>query len=162
MKNIFRVISPPSILFISRPIKQVCINIMFKLGYKFYTGDHHHHQRVLHKDTNSGTAAVLPKGRSSTANSGTKIVVLKGMNKCGSFLSLCAPHSLFSIWTDLKKSEKIVGAPAWSCGMRIWLPRPSELHHRAEYQFHKVFYKIRDPEIPITLRQIKDVITKIN
>ena len=36
---------------------------------------------------NSGTkAAVLPKGRSSTANSGTKFTVLLGMNRCGNFL----------------------------------------------------------------------------
>ena len=45
---------------------------------------------------NSGTkAAVLHKGRSSTANSGTKVAVLLGINSCGSFLSLSAPHSLF-------------------------------------------------------------------
>ena len=40
----------------------------------------HHHQSVLHKGrtftANSGTkTAVLPKGRSSTANSGTKVAV---------------------------------------------------------------------------------------
>ena len=41
--------------------------------------------------------AVLPKGRSYTANSGNKIEVLLGMNRCGSFPLLSAPHSLFSI-----------------------------------------------------------------
>ena len=40
--------------------------------------------------------AVLSKGRSSTANSGTKGAVL-----------LFAHHSSFNIWTDLKRSEKI-------------------------------------------------------
>ena len=34
-----------------------------------------------------------------------------GFNRCGSFPLLSAPHSLFSIWTDLKRSEKIPGAP---------------------------------------------------
>ena len=35
---------------------------------------------------NSGTkAAVLPKGRSCIANSGTKVAVSLGMNRCGSF-----------------------------------------------------------------------------
>ena len=46
---------------------------------------------------NSGTkAAVLPKGRSSIANSGTKIAVLLGMNRCGtgSFPLVSASHSL--------------------------------------------------------------------
>ena len=47
---------------------------------------------------NSGTkAAILPKGRSSTANSGTYVAVLLGMNRCGSFPLLSAPHSLLSI-----------------------------------------------------------------
>ena len=39
--------------------------------------------------------------KSSTANSGTKVAVLLGMNKCGSFPLLSAPRFLFSIWTDL-------------------------------------------------------------
>ena len=30
------------------------------------------------------------------------------MNRCGSFPLLSAPHSLFSFWTDLKRSEKII------------------------------------------------------
>ena len=37
-------------------------------------------------------------------NSGTKAAVLLGMNSCGRFLLLSAPHFLFSIWTDLKRS----------------------------------------------------------
>ena len=41
--------------------------------------------------------SVLPKGRSSTANSGTKVAVLLGMNRCGSFPLLSALHSLFGI-----------------------------------------------------------------
>ena len=45
---------------------------------------------------NSGTkAAVLRKGWSSIANSETKIAVLLGMTRCGSFPLLSASHSLF-------------------------------------------------------------------
>ena len=92
-----------------------------------------HHQSVLPKGrcftANWGTkAAVLPKGRSSTANSGTKVAVLLGMNRCGSFPLLSAPHFVFNIWTDLKRSEKIPGAPAWRRGEWIWLTGPSALH----------------------------------
>ena len=67
-----------------------------------------------HTAKNSGTkAAVLQKGRSSTANSGTQAAVLLGMDRCDSFPLLSALHSLFNILTDLKFSEKISGAPAW-------------------------------------------------
>ena len=78
-----------------------------------------------------------PKGRSSTANSGTKVTVLRGINKCGSFPLLSAPHSLslFSIWTDLKRSENIPEAPT-----------------RLNISSIRVFDLIMDPEIPITLR----------
>ena len=78
---------------------------------------------------NSGTkAAVLLKARSSTANSGTRAAVLLGMDRCGSLPLLSAPHSLFSIWTDLKRTEKIPGAPMWRLGEWIGLTGPSGLH----------------------------------
>ena len=80
-------------------------------------------------NANSGTkVAVLLKGRYSTANSGTQAAVLLGMDRCSSFPLLSAPHSLFSIWTDLKRSEKIPGAPARRWGEWIWLTGPSGLH----------------------------------
>ena len=47
------------------------------------------------------------KGRSSTANSGTKAAILPGMNSCSSFPLLSAPHSLFSIWTDLGTNMEV-------------------------------------------------------
>ena len=61
------------------------------------------------------------EGRSSTANSGTKAVVLPEIDRCGSFPLLSVPHSLFSIRTVLKISEKIPGAPTWRWGEEIWL-----------------------------------------
>ena len=62
----------------------------------------HRHQSVLPKgrsfSANSGTkAAVPPKGRSITANSETLVAVLLGMNGCRSFPLLSVLHSLFSI-----------------------------------------------------------------
>ena len=95
-----------------------------------------HHQSVQPKGryftANPGTkAAVMPKGRFATANSGTKVAVLLGVNRCGSFPLLSAPHSLFSIWTDLQRFEKIPGAPAWRWGEWIWLTGPSGLHRNS-------------------------------
>ena len=79
-----------------------------------------------------------------------------GLNRCGSFPLLFAPHSLFSIWTDLKRSQKIPGAPAWRRGEWIWLTGPSGLHQNSPQGSNissiMVFDQIRDPEIPITLR----------
>ena len=65
---------------------------------------------------------VLPKGRSFTSSAGTYAAVLlkaglppqteeprlqfyQGLNRCGSFPLLSAPHSLFSIWIDFKRSQ---------------------------------------------------------
>ena len=39
----------------------------------------------------------------------------------GSFPLLSAPHSLFNMWTDLKRCEKIPGAPTWRWREWIWL-----------------------------------------
>ena len=76
-------------------------------GYRSYTAD------AGNKDLSSAL------GRSFTANSGNKVVVLQGINRCGSFLLLSAPHS-----------EKIPGAPAWRWVERIWLTGPSGFHHK--------------------------------
>ena len=80
------------------------------------------------------------------------------MDRCGSFPLLSAPHSLFSIWTDLKRSEKIPGAPAWRWGEWIWLTVPSRLHWNSpqglNISYIRVFDQIRYPEIPITLRPL--------
>ena len=113
---------------------------------------------VLHKGrsstASSGTkVAVLPKGRSSTTNSGTTVAVLLGMNRCSSSPLLSAPHSLFSIWTDLERSFRstIVEVKEW-----MWLSGPSGLHRNLPQGLNisstRGFDQIRDPEIPITLR----------
>ena len=103
----------------------------------------------------------LPKGRSFTANSGTKAPVL---SKCRSSIANTGTQgcvfSLSSIWTDLKRSEKIQEAPAWRWGEWIWLTGPSGLHRNSPQLLNissiRVFDKITDPEIPITLRPQSD------
>ena len=108
---------------------------------------YYHHQcsaqgQVFH--CISGTkAAVLHKGSSSNSNSGTKFAVLLWINRCSSFLLLSAPHSLFSIWTDLKRSEKIPGAPTWRWEEWIWLRALRTLPKfttGVKYQFHQGFW----------------------
>ena len=92
---------------------------------------------------------------SSIPNSGTKAAVLPGMNKCNSFPLLSATHSLFSTWTDLKRSETIPGATSWRCGEWIWLTGSSGLHRNSPQGLNissiRVYDEIRVPEIPITL-----------
>ena len=80
----------------------------------------------------SAKAAVLPKGMFSTANLGTKIAVLLWMNRYDSFPLLSIPHSLFSIWTDLKKYEKIPRAPSWRWGEWFWLTGPAGLNRNSQ------------------------------
>ena len=98
------------------------------------------------------------EGRSSIANSGTKVAVLLGMGRYGSFPLLSAPHSLFSIYGDLKRSEKIPWAPTWGWGEWIWLTGPSGLHRNSPKRLNissiRVFDQIRDLEIPITINLI--------
>ena len=79
-----------------------------------------------------------------------------GVDRCGSFSLFSARHSLFIIWTDVKRSEKIPGAPTWRWGERIWLTGPSGLHRNSPQGLNigsiRVFDQIRDLEIPINLR----------
>ena len=80
----------------------------------------------------------------------------KRVNRCGRFPLLSAPHSLFSIWTDLKRSEKTPGAPTKSWGEWIWLTGSSGLHRNSPQVLNissiRIFNQSRDPEIPINLR----------
>ena len=80
----------------------------------------------------------------------------QGLNRCGSFPLLSAPHSIFSILTNLKKSEKTPWASTWRWGEWIWQNGPSGLRWKSPQGLNissiRVFDQIRDPEIPITLR----------
>ena len=93
-------------------------------------------------------APILPKDRSSTANSETKIAVLLEMSRCGSFPLLSVLLFLFSIWSGLKRSENIPGAPAWRWARRIWLTGTSGRHRRVFIiSSISIFDQIRDTEI---------------
>ena len=151
----------------------LCLNLVIQFFYitiiirvfcqkgKFFSANSGTKATVLPKGrsftANSGIkAGVLTKGRSSTANSGTKVAVLLGTNRYTSFLLLSATHCLFSIWTDLKRSEKISGAPSWRWGEWIWLTGPSGLHRNSPQGLNiisiRVFDQNRDPEFTITFR----------
>ena len=67
-----------------------------------------------------------------------------GMNGCCSFPLLTAPQSLFSSWTDLKRSEKILGTPACSWGECIWLSGPSGLHRSSPQRLNISSIKVFD------------------
>ena len=127
--------------------------------WSIYT--HHHHHNGLPKGrsftANSVTkSAVLPKSRSPTENPGTKVAILPG--KFVVVASRCFPHpslSLFSIWTDLKSSETIPGAPTWRRGEWICVTGPSRRHRKSPQGLNissiKVFNRIRYPDISIIL-----------
>ena len=87
------------------------------------------------------------------------------MNRCGSFPLHSVPHSLFSIWTNIKRSVKIPGALAWRWVEWIWLTGPSGLHRNSQQGLNissiRVFDQIRDPEIPITLHDSDNIVTVI-
>ena len=95
--------------------------------------------------------AVVSEDRPSTANSGTKVAILLGINRYSSFPLLFVPHCLFSIWTYLKRFEKISGAPTWRWGEWIWLTGPSGFHRNSPQGLNissiRVSDQIRDPEI---------------
>ena len=86
--------------------------------------------QVFHcKPRNQGCSSA--QGRSYSTSSGTKIAVLLWINGCGRFPLLSAPQSLFSMKTDLKRSEKIQKATAWRSGEWIWLTGPSGFHQNS-------------------------------
>ena len=126
---------------------------------------------VLHKGRpfiviSDTKAASLHKCRSSTANSGTNVAVLLGINRCGSFPLLSAPHSLLSTWTDFKRSEKIPGAPAWRWGEWIWLTGPSGFYGNSPQGLNissiRVFWPDQRSRNPNHPSPPKNKILKIN
>ena len=65
------------------------------------------------------------------------------LNRCFSFPLLSAPYSLFSIWTDLKRSEKIPRAPREGESMDLtnWtLWTSPKFTTEVKYQFHQGFW----------------------
>ena len=89
------------------------------------------------------------------------------MNKCGSFPLFSAPHSLFSIWTNLKRSEKIPGAPAWRWGKWVllytWALQTSpKFTTGIKYQLHQDFWpdqRSRNPNHPSSHLKYSNMLT---
>ena len=121
-------------IYICIKLKWITPEDLYYLAYHHHHHHHHHECSVQGQvfTTNPGTeVAVLCKGRSSTANSGIKVAVLLGINIYGSFLLLLPHDSLFSIWTDLRRSGKITGEPTRRWGEWIWLTGSSGLHRNS-------------------------------
>ena len=74
-------------------------------------------------------------------NSRTKLALLLGMNRCGSFPLFSAPHILFRMW-----------------GECIWQTRPSGLRRNSPHGLNissiKVLHQFRYPEIQSPLASI--------
>ena len=64
------------------------------------------------------------------------------MNRCGSFPLLSAPHFLFSIWTNIERPEKILGAPLWRCREWIWLTGPLCVHRNSPHGLNISFINV--------------------
>ena len=79
----------------------------------------------------------------------------QGLNRCGSFPLLSTPHTLFSIWTDLKRSSGTNGEVR-RVDLANWALRTSPKFSTEVKWAIRVFDQIRDPEIPITLRLLLD------
>ena len=96
--------------------------------------------------------AVLPKAVLPPQTQEPRLQFYQGLNRCDSFPLISAPHSLFSFWTDLKRSGKIPGAPTRRWGEWIWLTGLSGLHQNSPQGFNissiRDCDQIRDSEIP--------------
>ena len=110
--------------------------------------EYHHHHSVVPKGrsftANSGTkAAFLPKGRSSTANSGTKVAVLLGWT--GAVASHCFLHPTLSLASeqtlkDLKRSQR-PSMKVRRVDLVNWALRTSpKFTIGIKYQFHQGFW----------------------
>ena len=104
------------------------------------------HRTVLPKGrsftANSGTkAAVLSKGRSFTTNSRTQVAVLLRMDRCGSFLLLSTPLSLSLASEQTLKdprgiSVKVRRVDLVNCALRT----SPKFTIGVKYQFHQGFW----------------------
>ena len=117
---------------------------------------------------------VLPKGRCINARTGTyaavlpkadlppharelRLLVYQGVDRCGSFPLLSAPHSLFSIWTDLQISQGH-NVVVRRVDLANWALRTSpKFITEVKYQFHRRFWPDRKsgnhnhPSLPYTV-----------
>ena len=105
---------------------------LLQKNFECFTSNPHHHHHHHHNHEYYAQRQIL---HCKLRNLGCSLL---GMDRCGSFPLLSAPPSLFSIWTDLKRSEKIPGAPTWRWGEWIWLTGPSGLHRNSPHRLISV------------------------
>ena len=154
MCNIFRIIK--YIFIVHYCISSPCAKFPYKIMLSssvFSTQGQVFHCKLRHQGCSSVQRQVFyPQTQAP------RVAALLWMNRCGSFLILSALHSLFSVWTDLKRSEKIPGALAWRCGEWIWLNGLSGLHRNSPQELNiisiRVSDRIKDLEIPINIKEI--------
>ena len=125
-----------------------------------YSYHHHHHQSVLPKGrsftANAGTKdAVLSKGKPSTANSETKVAILLWINRCGNFSLLSTPT--LSLASEKALKDLKISQGSQCAGEESWFGYLSPRDYRNSPQglnisSIKVFDQIRYPELPVTLR----------
>ena len=83
------------------------------------------------------------KQREATATQEPRLQFNQGLNRYGSFPFHSAPHSLFIIWTDNRRSEKIPGVPTCRWEECISVTGPSGFQRNStgvKYHFHQGFW----------------------
>ena len=142
----------------------ICLTVEGKSRKKAQPGnwpDRGYHQSVLTNGrpftaSEGSQAAVLSKAGLPPQTQDRRLQFYQELNRCGSFPLFSAPQSLFSIWTDLKRSQKIQGAPTWRWGEWIWLTGPSGLHRNSPHGLNISFIRfltrseIRKSQSPFT------------
>ena len=108
----------------------------------------------------------LPKAGLSPQTQETRLPFYQGLNRCGSFPLPSAPHSLFRIWKDLKRSVKIprgTNVEVMSVDLANWALRTSPKFSTPGKNISSimVFHQIRDPGIPIIYKFYVDKIKHV-
>ena len=85
-------------------------------------------EQVLHCNKCRNLGCSSPKAGLPPQTQEPRLQFYQRLDKFDSFPLLFVPHSLFSIWTELKRFEMIPEAPTWRWGECIWLTGPSGLH----------------------------------
>ena len=138
------------------------------LSLYIYNQECYAQKQVLHcKRRNLGCSST--EGRSSTANSGTKAAVLLGISRCGSFPLLSTPHSLISIWKDLKRPEKSQGPQSGGEKNGYGLTGPSGLHQNSPQEINvssiRGFWtdqRSRNPNLPSPPLYVVDLENRVH
>ena len=119
-----------------------CLTILkISLAYLPIFAEHHVHPllKLRHSRFSPGEQPMLPPQTQEP-----RLQFYQVLNRCGSFPLLSAPHSLFNIWTDLKRSKKYprgINVEVRRMDVANWTLRTSpKLTIEVKYQFHQGFW----------------------